>query len=125
MHISIDDFGTGYSSLAYLRKLPAGELKIDRSFVLDLETSADARAVVDAVVKLAQALGPEGGGRRRGDRGAEPDPALARLRRTAGLPVRQADVGQGARAVGDGRRRPASLDFRDSLFGETAPAPLH
>ena len=57
VHISIDDFGTGYSSLAYLRKLPAEELKIDRSFVLDLETSADARAVVDAVVKLAQALG--------------------------------------------------------------------
>jgi diguanylate cyclase (GGDEF)-like protein len=57
VHISIDDFGTGYSSLASLRKLPAEELKIDRSFVLDLETSADARAVVDAVVKLAQAIG--------------------------------------------------------------------
>ena len=56
VHISIDDFGTGYSSLSYLRKLPAEELKIDRSFVLDLETSADARAVVDAVVKLGQAL---------------------------------------------------------------------
>ena len=57
VNISIDDFGTGYSSLAYLRKLRAGELKIDRSFVMDLETSADDRAVVDAVVKLAQALG--------------------------------------------------------------------
>jgi len=57
VHLSIDDFGTGYSSLSYLRQLPAGELKIDRSFVLDLETSADARAIVDAVVKLAQALG--------------------------------------------------------------------
>ncbi len=56
VHISIDDFGTGYSSLSYLRKLPAEELKIDRSFVLDLETSNDARAVVDAVVKLGQAL---------------------------------------------------------------------
>jgi diguanylate cyclase (GGDEF)-like protein len=57
VHISIDDFGTGYSSLSYLRRLPAGELKIDRSFVFDLESSSDARAVVDAVVKLAQALG--------------------------------------------------------------------
>ena len=56
-HLSIDDFGTGYSSLSYLRQLPAEELKIDRSFVLDLEHSADARAVVDAVVKLAHALG--------------------------------------------------------------------
>ena len=56
-HLSIDDFGTGYSSLAYLRKLPAEELKIDRSFIMDLEHSADARAVVDAVVKLAHALG--------------------------------------------------------------------
>jgi diguanylate cyclase (GGDEF)-like protein len=57
IHLSIDDFGTGYSSLSYLRKLPAEELKIDRSFVMDVEHSADARAVVDAVVKLAHALG--------------------------------------------------------------------
>jgi EAL domain-containing protein (putative c-di-GMP-specific phosphodiesterase class I) len=40
-----------------LRKLPASEIKIDRSFVLDLERSNDARAVVDAVIKLAHALG--------------------------------------------------------------------
>jgi len=57
VHISIDDFGTGYSSLACLRKLRVVELKIDRSFILDLESSSDARAVVDAVIKLAQALG--------------------------------------------------------------------
>ncbi|MEP7099723.1 MAG: EAL domain-containing protein [Burkholderiales bacterium] len=55
--LSIDDFGTGYSSLSYLRQLPARQLKIDRSFVKDLETSQDARAVVDAVVRLAHALG--------------------------------------------------------------------
>ena len=54
--ISIDDFGTGHSSLAYLRKLPASELKIDRSFVLDLETSEDARKVASAVVNLAKSL---------------------------------------------------------------------
>jgi EAL domain-containing protein (putative c-di-GMP-specific phosphodiesterase class I) len=57
IHLSIDDFGTGYSSLSYLRQLPAEELKIDRSFVLDVATSTDARAIVDAVVRLAHALG--------------------------------------------------------------------
>lgn len=56
VHVSIDDFGTGYSSLSQLRQLPTEELKIDKSFVQDLETSDDARAVVDAVVKLGLAL---------------------------------------------------------------------
>lgn len=57
VYLSIDDFGTGHSSLASLRQLPARQLKIDRSFVRDIDTSADARAVVDAVVRLAHALG--------------------------------------------------------------------
>ena len=57
VYLSIDDFGTGYSSLSYLRQLPARQLKIDRSFIKDLDTSNDARAVVDAVVRLAHALG--------------------------------------------------------------------
>ena len=54
--VSIDDFGTGYSSLSYLRQLPATELKIDRSFIADLDTSRDARAIVEAVIRLAHAL---------------------------------------------------------------------
>ena len=55
--LSIDDFGTGYSSLSYLRQLPAQQLKIDRSFIRDLETHEESRAVVHAVVNLAHALG--------------------------------------------------------------------
>src|SRR5258706_320806 len=57
IHLSIDDFGTGYSSLSYLRRLPATELKIDRSFLMGLDTSDDAKAIVDAVLKLAHAIG--------------------------------------------------------------------
>jgi diguanylate cyclase len=57
VYLSIDDFGTGYSSLSYLRQMPASQLKIDRSFVSDLEKSKDAKAIVSAVIRLAHELG--------------------------------------------------------------------
>ena len=56
VHVSIDDFGTGYSSLASLRRLPAAELKIDRAFVSDLASSADARSITSAIVQMAHTL---------------------------------------------------------------------
>jgi diguanylate cyclase (GGDEF)-like protein len=55
--ISIDDFGTGYSSLSVLRNFPADKLKIDRSFIHEIETVPSAAAVVLAVISFARALG--------------------------------------------------------------------
>ncbi|WP_018410500.1 putative bifunctional diguanylate cyclase/phosphodiesterase [Methyloversatilis thermotolerans] len=54
--LAIDDFGTGYSCLAYLCRLPARELKIDRTFVTDMDRVAEARHVVEAVIRMAHAL---------------------------------------------------------------------
>lgn len=54
--VSLDDFGTGYSSFQYLTNLPLSGLKIDRAFVIDLETSADARTIMESMISMAKAL---------------------------------------------------------------------
>jgi EAL domain-containing protein (putative c-di-GMP-specific phosphodiesterase class I) len=57
VRIAIDDFGVGYSSLGYLRKLPADELKIDKSFVLNMAVNRDDASIVRSVVGLGHNLG--------------------------------------------------------------------
>jgi len=122
VHLSIDDFGTGHSSLSYLRKLPADELKIDRSFVLDLETSEDARKVALAVVNLAKSLdlkvvaeGVETEGQNRILREFGCDQLqgylFAKPMSAKALALwAMEDIG------------PRALNFRASLFKETSPA---
>ena len=57
VQLAIDDFGTGYSSLAYLQNVPAKVVKIDQSFVRDLDTDERKRALVAAMIKLSHDLG--------------------------------------------------------------------
>lgn len=57
VHISLDDFGTGYSSIAYLSRFPFDRIKIDQSFVRDLNVGTHALAIVRAIITLGQALG--------------------------------------------------------------------
>jgi EAL domain-containing protein (putative c-di-GMP-specific phosphodiesterase class I) len=102
VRIAIDDFGTGYSSLASLQQMPASHLKIDRSFISDLEAPAG-RAIVRAIVGVAKALGL-----RTIAEGIEEEHQLQRLRALG------VDLGQGF-LLG----RPVPADALPDLDGAT------
>ena len=57
VRLALDDFGTGYSSLLYLRRFPFDKLKIDRSFIRNIESAAEAAPIVHAIVSLGRGLG--------------------------------------------------------------------
>ncbi len=55
--VSLDDFGTGYSSLAYLQQMPLDRLKVDRTFIREVESNAKSASIARAIIKLARTLG--------------------------------------------------------------------
>ena len=56
IHISIDDFGTGYSSLNYLKQLPVDTLKIDQSFIRNIQTDKSDKIIVNTIIAMAHGL---------------------------------------------------------------------
>ena len=110
--LAIDDFGVGFSSIGYLQNLPVDVLKIDRSFLRDIDVSPRAAALVDAIIVMGAALDlrvvAEGIERPRAGRPAPP----RRLHGRAGLPVRgpapgrRGGAGAAGGAAGRGTPRP-------------------
>jgi EAL domain-containing protein (putative c-di-GMP-specific phosphodiesterase class I) len=114
IQLSIDDFGTGYSSFAYLKHLPVHELKIDKSFILDMDKDQEDAFIVNSIITLAHGLGLKVVAE-----GVETETAFRQLRSI------ECDLAQGywisrpypAETMPDWRRDWQSR--QDSLFNET------
>jgi diguanylate cyclase (GGDEF)-like protein len=132
VRISMDDFGTGYSSLGNLRSFPFDKIKIDRSFVSDMEHSKDAAAIVHAVLGLGHSLGMS-----TCAEGVETKEQLAYLRQEGctevqgfyySKPRSSAEVARMIQAVKDGRLSPADFERWPSsgpaLPASAAPMPV-
>lgn len=105
--ISIDDYGSGLSSLSYLKQIPAQELKIDKSFVLGLQSGSSDALLIKSTIDLAHSLGMSVTAE-----GVETEDVLRLLR------VMGADVVQGY-YIGRPQTRDKTLDLLNSLSGET------
>ena len=82
VRVALDDFGTGYSSLSYLQSFPFDKIKIDRSFVVALQSRPGASAIVKAIIDLANALGME-----TTAEGVEEDNQLAILQKQGAISI--------------------------------------
>ena len=92
VRIAMDDFGTGYSSLSYLRSFPFDKIKIDRSFIKDIDRNRDSAVIIKAIASLGAQPRHRDHGRGHRDRGAARDRAPRRLHRDAGLSGRAGRV---------------------------------
>ena len=104
VQLSIDDYGTGFSTLEYLRRIPASEIKIDRSFISMLNNSQSDRIMVNSTIQLAHSLG-----RKVVAEGVESQEILNELKR------RRCDIVQGSHTG-----RPVPLDQRLERFRRDA-----
>ncbi len=118
--IAIDDYGTGFSSLGYLRDLRVHALKLDKSFVVDLEARAPNRVIVESTVQMAHALGLRvvtKASKRSGRSGM----SVGGLRLRAGLLVRASDARARLLCVGAALQR----DFPGPACGLSMRQPAH
>ena len=121
--IAMDDFGTGYSSLGYLRKFPFDKIKIDRSFISDVEDDPEAETIVQTIIAMGRSLRPGGHRRRRRDAGTIDDVARAWLHLRPGLFPGTAHH-RGPNRPAHEQKRPASPQLSRSRDWRPRPARL-